>query len=103
MIQIYKSGKDVVAKSKPQTGTPDGNSVCAKWCAANFTHPGADCTSLAARGGGPCYTCGPLKTIQTQMLCNEQCVDTLSDSQNCGKCSNVVSSKYSSLSKYLIS
>jgi hypothetical protein len=77
-------------------GDSGGNSVCARWCAANFPHPGADCTSLAAHGEGPCYVCGPLKTSQTEMLCGGRCSETSSDGQNCGGCGKVVSDRHSS-------
>ena len=73
-----------------QTGSPGGNSVCAHWCAANFAHPGVDCTSLAAKGTGPCYTCGPLKTIPSKELCSGACTNTDVDNKNCGACGNEV-------------
>lgn len=70
---------------------PGGNRDCAKWCAANFPKPGSDCTSLAAHGQGPCYTCGPKKSSPTRLLCGGACRDTSSDSNNCGACGNVAS------------
>jgi len=72
-----------------QPGSPGGNSACAHWCAANFANPGADCTSLAAHGQGPCYVCGPSKTSPTEQLCNGACSETSTDSKNCGKCGTV--------------
>ncbi|OAL42611.1 hypothetical protein IQ07DRAFT_606547 [Pyrenochaeta sp. DS3sAY3a] len=65
-----------------------GNSICAQWCAKGFTNPGASCTSLAAKGSGPCYKCGPLRPNPTDgmALCAEKCVDTKSDVKNCGAC-----------------
>ncbi|KAH7241203.1 hypothetical protein BKA59DRAFT_545754 [Fusarium tricinctum] len=65
-----------------------GNSACAKWCAAGFTNSGADCTSLAAKGRGPCYQCGPLRSNPTDgmALCAQKCVNTQTDLQNCGAC-----------------
>ncbi|KAF7512258.1 hypothetical protein GJ744_001826 [Endocarpon pusillum] len=71
------------------TAAAQGNSVCAQWCAANFKTPGAECTSLAAKGTGPCYVCGPLKTSTTQQLCKGACVETNTDNKNCGSCGNV--------------
>jgi hypothetical protein len=70
-----------------------GNSACTQWCAANFANPGGTCTSLAAKGGGPCYICGPLKTSQTEQLCKGVCSETKTDSNNCGGCGKVVSCK----------
>ncbi|EXK77461.1 hypothetical protein FOQG_17832 [Fusarium oxysporum f. sp. raphani 54005] len=63
-----------------------GNSQCAQWCAANFRNPGEICTSLAAKGKGPCYDCGPLSTNPAEKLCGEVCKDTSSDNANCGGC-----------------
>jgi len=65
-----------------------GNSVCAKWCAAGFSNPGGDCTSLAAKGRGPCYQCGPFRPHPTDgmALCAQKCVDTQTDIKNCGSC-----------------
>jgi len=72
--------------------SPDGgNSVCANWCAANFPQPG-QCTSQAAHGHGPCYDCGPQSTSPTNILCNGQCTDSLTDPDNCGTCGNVCAS-----------
>jgi len=67
-----------------------GNSVCAQWCAKGFANPGAGCTSLAAKGTGPCYQCGPLRPHPTDgmALCAEKCVDTKTDAKNCGACGN---------------
>ena len=76
---------------RAQTGSPGGNSDCAQWCAANFANPGKDCTSLAAKGTGPCYVCGPLKTTPTEQLCSGACSDTSSDNNNCGACGTKVS------------
>ncbi|KAF7883320.1 uncharacterized protein EAF02_005240 [Botrytis sinoallii] len=63
------------------------NNVCATWCAANFASPGS-CTSQAAQGAGPCYTCGPLAANPAQALCSGTCVDTSTSSANCGSCGN---------------
>ena len=63
-----------------------GNSVCAQWCSLNYANPGKDCTSLAAQGGGPCYKCGPLKTVVSMKCCNEKCCNTDNDDDNCGDC-----------------
>jgi len=71
----------------PQTATPGGNTQCAEWCAANFAkNPGGTCSKLAAKGGGPCYVCGPLKTSPSQQLCSGVCTDTNTDNNNCGTC-----------------
>jgi hypothetical protein len=81
------------ALSLAQTGSPDGNSVCAQWCSAHFPNPGKICTAPAAHGMGPCYICGPLKTSPSeQQLCGIACTDTNSDSSNCGSCGNVCAS-----------
>lgn len=91
------NGMIVAVKYIPDGGTlrkrvsPSGNSDCAKWCAANFPHPGSECTSLAAHGKGPCYICGPRRTSATEKLCGGECRQTSSDSNNCGGCGNVVS------------
>ncbi|KAH6874544.1 hypothetical protein B0T10DRAFT_465601 [Thelonectria olida] len=61
-----------------------GNSECAHWCADNFPTPGADCTSLAAKGEGPCYECGPAAPHHNKILCNGACVPI--DNNNCGRC-----------------
>ncbi|OBS23131.1 hypothetical protein FPOA_03689 [Fusarium poae] len=63
-----------------------GNNQCAKWCAANFRHPGKTCTAPAAKRKGPCYDCGPKSTNRAKKLCYGVCKDTQSDSANCGKC-----------------
>ncbi|OKP00923.1 hypothetical protein PENSUB_7504 [Penicillium subrubescens] len=84
----YTPDRDTLRKRAP---APGGNSDCAKWCAANFPNPGSDCTSLAAHGQGPCYTCGPKKSSPTQLLCGGQCRDTSSSSNNCGACGNKAS------------
>lgn len=67
-----------------------GNSQCAKWCKDNFpTNPGKVCTSLAAKGEGPCFECGPAAPQPpTEILCNGQCVPI--NDQNCGSCGHVV-------------
>jgi nucleoside phosphorylase len=71
----------------PQGG---GNSQCAQWCVDNFPQPGNDCTSLAAKGGGPCYDCGPAAPQPpTKILCNGVCVAI--SNENCGTCGKVVS------------
>jgi len=44
-------------------GGPGGNSACAAFCAQVFgdTKAAGQCTSQAAHGAGPCYSCaGPL-------------------------------------------
>jgi len=72
------------------TASPqNGKDVCTQWCAANFPNPGKDCISLAARGKGPCYDCGPLKTYSSHQLCSGKCTDTAFDAQNCGACGDV--------------
>jgi len=69
---------------------PDkGNGECDQWCTTNFPDPGRLCISPAARGRGPCYTCGPKKTIPTQQLCEGLCFDTASNSNHCGACNHV--------------
>ncbi|KAK2684885.1 hypothetical protein QWA68_016353, partial [Fusarium oxysporum] len=65
-----------------------GNSECAHWCKDNFPSPGSDCTSLAAKGGGPCYECGAKATDHYKKLCNGMCTNTKTDSKNCGSCGN---------------
>ncbi|KAK4460367.1 hypothetical protein QBC42DRAFT_253461 [Cladorrhinum samala] len=70
-----------------------GNSACAHWCKDNFPNPGADCTSLAAKRLGPCYECGPLKTVPSKQLCAGSCADTLTDNANCGSCGNACGSE----------
>jgi hypothetical protein len=76
------------------TLTPrQGNSVCAKWCAASFPNPGKDCTSLAAKGYGPCYECGPAcPQPATKILCGGACV--VIDDKNCGACGSKVCCLY---------
>ncbi|KAK4159933.1 hypothetical protein QBC43DRAFT_304259 [Cladorrhinum sp. PSN259] len=70
-----------------------GNSVCAKWCRDNFpTNPGGLCTSAASSGTGPCYECGPHKTVPSKILCTSVCVDSATDNNNCGACGNVCGS-----------
>ncbi|KAF7895492.1 uncharacterized protein EAF01_009454 [Botrytis porri] len=54
---------------------------------ANFASPGS-CTSQAAHGTGPCYTCGPLAASPAQALCSGTCVDTSTSSANCGSYGN---------------
>ncbi|KAH7083756.1 hypothetical protein FB567DRAFT_529854 [Paraphoma chrysanthemicola] len=76
----------------PLAALSQGNSKCAQWCAANFPSPGKDCTSLAAKGGGPCYDCGPLSTNSNKQLCHLVCINTATDPKNCGKCDNQISS-----------
>jgi hypothetical protein len=74
-----------VALPEPKGG---GNSQCAQWCADNFPQPGKDCTSLAAKGRGPCYDCGPAAPQPpTQILCNGACVPI--SNENCGTCGEV--------------
>jgi len=65
-----------------------GPGPCASFCVENF-HPPSNCMREAAMGQGPCYTCGPLGTSPTQQLCGGVCVETASDSNNCGGCGNV--------------
>lgn len=43
---------------------------------------------------GPCYECGPFKTNPAEELCEDECVDTSSDPDNCGRCGNSVSLHY---------
>ena len=72
------------------TGNGNGNGQCAQWCAANFHQYGKQCTSLAAKGQGPCYDCGPRSSNPAKKLCDGHCKDTSSDNWNCGKCYNRV-------------
>jgi len=94
------------------------NSQCAKWCHDTFPFSQAPitaymCTSLAARGEGPCYVCGPAAahtsgtididacTIQsgcctpdaptccTDATRQSECVNLQSNINNCGSCGNV--------------
>jgi hypothetical protein len=96
-----------------------GNSTCAHWCRDNFP-PGparGACTSQAARGGGPCYACGPAGdnrglcpgngqggvcctggkecvngVCQCPLVkaeCSGVCVDTATDPHNCGQCGQI--------------
>ncbi|CEI68009.1 hypothetical protein FVEN_g13168 [Fusarium venenatum] len=90
MVRIT-SGITVVLSLHTIAVAAQGNSACAKWCAAGFTDPGADCTSLAAKGGGPCYQCGPSRPnpADGMALCAQKCVDTQTDVQNCGACGKV--------------
>ena len=67
---------------------PPSNSDCVKWCASNFANAGATCTSQAAHATGPCFTCGPKKTITSEKLCNGVCTNTASDKDNCNSCGN---------------
>ncbi|RYN26123.1 hypothetical protein AA0114_g12638 [Alternaria tenuissima] len=63
----------IFAFPDPQT---NGNSACAKWCADNFPNPGKDCTPLAAKGGGPCWECGPAAPPgHKKILCGGVCVE----------------------------
>jgi len=65
-----------------------GNNDCAKFCAQVFgaNTPEADkCTSDAAHGQGLCYECGP-KSDHTKTLCGKTCVNTKTDTANCGSC-----------------
>ncbi|PYH75478.1 integrin alpha N-terminal domain-containing protein [Aspergillus uvarum CBS 121591] len=65
----------------------NGNSTCAQWC----QHQNLDqtCKPLAAKGQGPCYTCGPARKAATQELCSGACTDTSTDSKNCASCGTV--------------
>jgi hypothetical protein len=62
-----------------------GNSACAKFCHDVFG-PGSkaagQCTSQAAKGTGPCITCGGTAA----RYCNGTCVDLDTDADNCGAC-----------------
>lgn len=70
----------------------DSNTVCSQWCHSNFASVEAgQCTTQASAGTGPCYTCGPQKTDPNQQLCNGMCVNTSSDTQNCGSCGTACS------------
>lgn len=77
------------------------NNDCAHFCATNFpSNPGKLCTSPAAHGTGPCYTCGPSAPLGHPDVCNgaccttasstccggSTCVNTQTDVQNCGTC-----------------
>lgn len=74
----------------PQAAPSKGNSACAQWCAQKFpVDTGLVCTSQAAKGTGPCFTCGPSKSIQSQQFCGAGCTDTASDGLNCGACGTV--------------
>lgn len=78
--------------SRPSFLAP-GNSICAQWCADNFRNAGRNCVSLATRGTGPCFQCGPsyaLYLTGTKKLCSESCVDIASDNKNCGDCGKPV-------------
>lgn len=70
------------------------NSACAHFCNTAFgadTPAAAQCTSDAAHHRGLCYSaCGPGGTGGT--VCGGACIDTTSDSNNCGACGNVCSS-----------
>jgi len=95
-LRTWMPNTDVVttAWSLAKTEKRGCKSACAQWCAANFAPaPGADCTDLAAQGTGPCYVCGPRRSDPHEKLCGGACSDTSSDSNNCGACGNVVSSK----------
>ena len=64
-----------------------GNSDAARWCAANFpANAGSACTSPAAHGTGPYYTCGPGQKNPSMALCSRVCVNTATDPNNCGSC-----------------
>jgi len=88
MVRIISSIAAIFLSLHVIGAAAQGNSVCAKWCAKGFAHPGADCTSLAAKGTGPCYQCGPLRPNPTDSmaLCAEKCVNTKTDAKNCGAC-----------------
>jgi len=48
-------------KTNKPSGPPPGNSKCSAWCAQVFganTAAAGQCTSMAAKGKGPCATCG---------------------------------------------
>lgn len=90
------------------TNSKHGNNVCAKWCADHFSDSGhghghsgcdhlgpdkhskhkSDCTSLAAKGQGPCYECGPaapsVNATTKMILCDKVCIPV--DNNNCGGC-----------------
>jgi len=87
LFTLLVFGITAFATQLPQRLAARDNSVCAAWCAANFSSPGP-CTSQAAHGTGPCYTCGPLATTPGQALCSGTCVDTTTNSTNCGSCGN---------------
>jgi hypothetical protein len=62
-----------------------GNSNCAHFCHDTFPSSGGmisagQCTSLAARGKGPCYTCGPKQTSQIHV---DVCSPATTDAQCC--------------------
>ncbi|KAK3316823.1 hypothetical protein B0H66DRAFT_641598 [Apodospora peruviana] len=63
---------------------------CKPWCKANFADGGSckagSCRSLAAQGTGPCFECGPKKTVASMELCSGACTDTDTDEANCGGC-----------------
>ncbi|KFY89080.1 hypothetical protein V500_05956 [Pseudogymnoascus sp. VKM F-4518 (FW-2643)] len=60
---------------------------CATWCAIHKLSL-RDCAIPALFLRGPCYECGPCKKIPSEELCDERCVDTSSDTSNCGACGN---------------
>lgn len=83
--------KPVIAAANKQAKIANanlGNSQCAQWCAQNFVHPGNKCTSDAAKGTGPCYECGPARSVEALniQLCNEVCTNVFTDVHNCGSC-----------------
>ncbi|KAF2664422.1 hypothetical protein BT63DRAFT_483139 [Microthyrium microscopicum] len=76
----------VCAVATPSASPAAVDSKCKSFC-NNVSLPD-DCLTAAATGTGPCYECGPYKTITDQKLCDEVCVSTTHDAANCGKCGN---------------
>ncbi|RAK77380.1 uncharacterized protein BO72DRAFT_485920 [Aspergillus fijiensis CBS 313.89] len=63
------------------------NQGCLEWCSANFGLLSlATCYTPSIFGNGPCFECGPRKSIPTKKLCSKKCVDLNTDNYNCGKC-----------------
>src|SRR5438105_15294953 len=60
MLTAGLAGLTVAGFRRGRALADGGNSTCAKWCHENFSGSAAGhCTAEAARGGGPCHTCGP--------------------------------------------